>query len=393
MPLTPEQRQAVIQSLTANCVFWAKPGRAEVLNGFDDEHLLFEDEQRRAVEVANTAVRGFRDPAGNAYRINPETGQWEAKAAPIQNAKPAPKPAANAGKPFMKDEDEEEDDEEEEETKKENAKRIKGQKTATTNFKRPRTAEEWFEAAPADVQNTFKAARAWEDQERQKLVQRLAANAAEPERPARTDWLRSQPLDVLQNMASLLPAPTTAAPSTRNAAPPQVSDEDDMLGLPVLNFEDPKADIYGRCPKQASVGMVGVSLQESAGADDYADLPPAVRNKLAQADTLITRERDGLIEQLTANLDDDARERLERRLGGKSLDELRDMLLLKPKQESAPPRYFGGSVAPAANRGFSGLSGGDFAGADDDVLPLPTMNFADQADDDKPAHGRKRKQA
>lgn len=391
MPLTPEQRQAVIGSLTANCACWNKPGDAEVLNGFADDKLLALDEQRRAVEVANTAVRGFRDPAGNAYRINPETGQWEAKAAPTQNAKAAPKPAANAGKPFMKDEDEEEDDEEEEETKKENAKRIKGKATTNAGFKRPRTAEEWFDAAPADVQNTFKAARAWEDQERQKLVQRLAVNATEPERPARTDWLRTQPLDVLQNMASLLPAPAPSAPSTRNALPQQTADEDDILGLPVLNFEDPKADIYGRTAKQANNGggMVGISLQENA--DDYADLPPAVRNKLAQADTLITRERTGLIEQLTANLDDEARERLERRLSGKSLDELRDMLLLKPKQEAAPPRYFGGAV-PTANRGF-GFSGGDLAGADDDVLPLPTMNFDRDDEDDRPAQGRKRRQA
>ena len=82
MALNRKERQEIIEDLTTNDDGWKEDGDDEVLNELSDEKLTVlhkvSTNSRRAIDVANVAVKGFRnDDDGTAYRINPENGQWE----------------------------------------------------------------------------------------------------------------------------------------------------------------------------------------------------------------------------------------------------------------------------------------------------------------------------
>lgn len=401
MPLTAEQRQEIVTDLTTNCDGWKSDGDAETLNALPDDKLVALGRQNT---IAKMAMKGFRDPTGNSFRLNVTTGQWEGKKQAPAPASKKKAPVANAPKygPGADEDEEDEEDMDEDEMEKENKKRMFGKKKSGTQnaFRKPRTPQEWYDAAPAEVQATVNAAKQWEESERNKLATRLAANVAEEERPQRLDWLRTQPLEVLQNMTSMLPAPARdtrhGSAGTRIASPTLtgvVEEDDEVLGLPTINWSDPDADLYGRSKaSQAESRSQRVAAEYEDEEETLAALPASVRNRLAEADRLVAREREGLIEQLTANMDEEEAEAFARKWTNRPLADLRDIAKIAPKRGGQQGNvYFGGGGgSPLGNaRAGGGLfspSGGD----DTEVLPLPTTNW--EAEDDG-AKSQRKKQA
>lgn len=401
MPLTAEQRQGIIQDLVTNCDCWKGQDDASTLNTFSDNQLIALGRQNT---IAKMATKGFKDPIGNAFRVNPDTGQWEGKRSePTPTPTPAKKtgkgaaPTSNAkgkGAPDEEDEEyEEEDEEDEEEVARENKRRMagKGKKpTGNTTRRRPMTDEEWYEAAPDHLRNSFRFAQQMEAGERDRLIAKLSLNYAEEERPQRTEWLKGQGTEVLQNMAAMKvepPAKKRSAPAANNA----VSEEDsETLPLPTINFGDEEEQ---RPARNTS------SSYESPTSDNDEDviaaLPVSVRNEVMEARRTNQRELDALIEQLTANstADDETLERLTRRWSKMRPDELRDLLALSPARRgsSGVANVYFGAGAPLGNTGRGFALSGSGGGMEDEVLPLPKLNFNQPEEDEE--HSKKRKVA
>lgn len=381
--MAPEQRRQAIDYLVTNCDCWKAPGDREVLNGLPDPKLqqLREaaERQAKAVAVANSAVRGFSDGRGNAYRLNPESGQWEhrtvAGAAPEP---PAPRPSEDPPplppvenmpygkkKPMMAD-DEEEDEEVAEEME-------KRKKKMMAKNSRPRTLEDWLRQAPLEVQNTFRYAQQIEAREKEKLIGQLLVNVAESERSAHRERLQRRSLEDLQNDLALVPkAPVESTAPTgnrsRRVARTEAADPD-LLMLPTMNWQE-----LGK-----GGGQTAVPLPEPVGVDNTSDeltedeileqLPPALRSRVLNATVIENQEKQKLIAELTENLDEEVERKLNARLQRKSLDELRDLQALAPRREAGRTNYFGSAAAPTGN----------YAVDPSDILPLPTMNWAEIA--------------
>jgi hypothetical protein len=96
--------------------------------------------------------------------------------------------------------------------------------------------------------------------------------------------------------------------------------------------------------------------------------PVSVKTSVRLSEEIINREKTALIGQLTANIEGEDKAQLQERLQAKPLDELRDLMVLAPKQEEPRAPSYAGAAAPAMNRTAS-----DFD--PDDVLPLPVMNL------------------
>ncbi len=108
----------------------------------------------------------------------------------------------------------------------------------------------------------------------------------------------------------------------------------------------------------------------------FASAPQEIQSAVRNAMEIERRERLGLVERLTVNLQGEAKASLSKRLTAKPLDELRDLALLIPStiqnsQGYAPlPSWLGAAGgAPTVNTDLEGS---------DDILPLPTMNFSNE---------------
>lgn len=371
MPLTADQRKAIISHLTANCDCWKQPGDAQVLASFSDEKLQalkeHADKEAQAITVANAAVAGFSHE-GKAYRVNPETGKWETKPVEI-TPPPQPPPAANAGKKADPDDDDDDPDDEEMERyrSRTNKRRMSGNR-ARDDYDpppKPKSFEEWMKLAPAEWQATLNAAKAVEDREKSKIVNELLnnSNCTEAERPAFRDYLQAKQLDDLTKMLALYPkAPSNPEPAYLSRVGNVSRPEDDMLGLP--NWEQVDGS------KSSAAATANVHQEQGMGDDEreaiLRQLPPGLRSEVQNARVLVDRERRKIIDELTANLDGEAERNLRYRLSNKSLEELRDLLALAPHKETARPTYFGSS-APLANTRPND--------ANEDVLPLPSWDW------------------
>lgn len=422
MPLTRDQRKQHVTFLTSNCECWKHEGDAEILNSLPDEKLqaLKDDADRvlQAVAVANAAVRGTVDN-GFAYRVNPVTGTWERKSTTNDSKNPLyddkPKEKKNPFDNMDMEEDEEEMSDEEYGKMMKN--RMRGKKTRnrkdqeggppdksdsdTKNnqslIRKPRTADEWYNAAPESVQNEFRFAQQITKKRTDELVRDILTNSgiAESERAAHREWLAKKPLDELANMLALIPKPPTdqshesqgngrAVALNRFSQRRRKEEEDtDTLELPTMNWgtEEQTANGNGKSKNESRNGSQTHGSESSE--QDYTDdevlnaLPPNVRSTVLNARAIEERERRKLIEEITANVtDEDAEQRLLGRLRNKSLDELKDYLALAQtaKKESPKPNYFG----QGASSLFSGLRANADSG--DDGLPLPTMNWSEKGD-------------
>lgn len=393
MALTRNERQAIVEYLTSNCDCWSAEGDVDVLNGFDDDKLvqLQESSQRQiaAEAVANAAATGFEDVNGIAYRLNPETGQWETRS-PAQNKMMSAKKMAKKMAKEMKEDDEEEEDDDEEEY---------AMRRKTNNERRAQTIEELLRhASPAlrdQVDNRLRTSQALEDREKDKIIGKLLANVADVERPARREWLQNRPLDELEQMLAFVPKSLDAeevANSSRNTPGPwpgsnltglSPMDDDDVLPLP--------GDPWKPVTNDSTVESSKPTIPNNASIQDYLrSAPPEVQSVLRNAMAIDGQKRSELIARLTENvMDDEESERLAKALRGKPVHELE--ILVNALAPSSGTRGGGragvrpsGVYAPSPPLLNSRGSSGD----DDDVLPPPSWDWSTRPNTDTPSRRR-----
>ena len=387
--MTEQERRSLIDWLIINCDSWKSSGDREILVRMTDGKLedLREAAERNshAIAIANKAVQGFshkRDDkdGGMVFRYNTERDDWEYA---VNEEEESPKKKKRKPSDYM----EEEEEEEEEVT---NRLLIEEVPVPRSHGDRPRTAEEWFRNAPAEVQNTFRFAREVEQREKDRIVNEILtnSNASEQERPIHRERLMRRSVEDLQNDLALLPkAPKQedlhraagGQPANngraRNGAPlgmdgNELGDED-MLITPTINWRSVDGK-NGETEEPATVrrGVGGGSYVPTANSEEWLkEAPPEIRSVVRNAMVVEGREREKLIEELTANFQgsEDQERRLVARLKAKPLDELRDLATLAPRKETPKPNYFG-STAPLSN-----------ARPDDaqiDILPPPRMDYS-----------------
>jgi hypothetical protein len=119
---------------------------------------------------------------------------------------------------------------------------------------KPQTADEWFAAAPPEIQSAVRNAVEIERRERTALVDRLVANAAGDAQARLRQRLSARPLDELRDMLAMLPAPAEApfggpqqpalyfGAAGGPVANAVKDDADNLLPAFALNFEDQAAE-------------------------------------------------------------------------------------------------------------------------------------------------------
>ena len=367
MALSKQDRAGIIEDLTTNCECWNKEGDDDILNALSDDKLVSlktqADHFEKAETVANAAVKGFKD-GDKQYRLNPDNGNWEAKK------------VENRGKvPMPDEEDEEEEAEQEEYVDTKNKKRMS---TYSKNERpRYRTADDWFRNAPPEVQKLHELAQNIEAREKDKIIANLLGHKPEGERAAYREWLVTNSLEALQNMQGIFPkaAPEEleAKPRRSRIAANRNTVDDDYLDLPSIDWST-----EGKDTKAAKVQQVSNSDEELMTEDDeLQQLSPQMRAKVLNATAIQMREKKKLIDEIisNANLDDEQEERMLRRLERKDTDELNDLLVLSRSQRpgmTRQPTYLGAAGGIATNLGRSDSD-------DDDVLPLPVIDWSAEA--------------
>lgn len=390
--LTDVERQAVINEITANSP--AFKGAEDALSELEDDKLTALRDQgkdtAKALTVANAAVRGFSD-GSNDYRLNPETGNWERRPAAEREAlKDASSMAANKKKkpPFIKEaieEDEDEDDEEETEDEeasyvaRKNAKRIRGKPAFNEQRRKPADTESWFNSAPPEVQEVKREAEEIVQREKDGIISQLLANVSPAEQRTQRERFQSYKIGDLRNFLSIMPKPETdSSPyqplSNRSRSAQRTERDEDLLIPQAITFgKDDEAQVANR-KEQA---LQPLANEDSFDEEEYLkNAPAAFRNRWQAANALVEQQRHTLINDIVSNIrDEEAADRLFQRLQNKSLEELKDLAYLRKGDRDEQPRqvnYFGSAGGPTT------LNKGD---PNEDVLPIPTMNW----EDDKPA--------
>ena len=124
----------------------------------------------------------------------------------------------------------------------------KKEKMATNN-RLPQTAEEWFAAAPVEIQGAVRNAMEIERREKAELIEQLTANSSGENLKRITERLMESPLGELRDLVSLLPnkKPSVNPPSYFGASVPQTAnqmseeDKNDFLPLPTINWKEKQA--------------------------------------------------------------------------------------------------------------------------------------------------------
>ena len=388
MGLSTNRRQEIIDDLTTNCECWSHQGDDEVLGNFTDEKLIqlkkVADREQQAIAVANAAINGFTDNNGNAYRVNPETGNWEHRR--VENAKKKVTVQED-------DEDEEDDEEEEEIPSKKRMKKMMGNSRGemeeeTPPVKKPRTREQLINSLPADMRESLKIAEEVTQREKDRVIGQILANSgvSDVDKRAHNEWLQSKSVDELRNTLSLMPKPPATEPGESKQTKQTTNrkrfnsgnspETEDMLVAPVINWEPVEEKNGNGYAHNATI------QNDSTNGSDYESdepsydelmgkLPPSYRTIVQNAVAVDARERRRLIDELTVNVEDDeAEKRLRTRLERKSVEELKDLVALTPKKEAPrPSNYFGSSVPLTSNTGSD---------AGDDLLLPPSMDWKEQ---------------
>ena len=390
-------RNQIIDFLVTNCDCWKQSGDREVLNGFSDEKLktlkAAADREAKAIAVANAAANGIEHD-GRAYRVNPETGEWEGKV--TSNSPPAPA----YGQPPYREEEEEYEDEED----RMNRGRMRGEPSVANRRRgggadRPKTREQIINSLPREMQEQLRVAAQIEEREKEKIIGQILANSAvanDSDRAAHYERLIGRSIEELHATLSLIPKAPTQEESERAVANgsshtrgrSRRGADGDMLVPQVIDWN---RDTNSDDAATANSGSATGEWSDSDGDDDppyeevMARLPGKYKAMLQNAAEVDARERRRLIDELTANLDEQQERRMRRRLQNRPVDELRDMVSLLPKSEPKHRNYFGQSAAVANSGGGAATS----SAADADLLPLPTMNFADDGGDNDDRRGRR----
>lgn len=372
MALSANDRATIIDFLTANCECWKHQGDRELLATFNDEKLTHlkqaAEREQQVITVANAAVTGFQDGNGVAYRLNPETGKWEsAKLGKRHGADAEDRGQPPAGGDVQN---------------------TGSSGSPPSSPKKPMTFEEIIRNSPPEIQSRFQSLLQQEQIEKARLVDHLLSNSAiDPaERPVHQERLYQKPLEELQYLVSLLPKITANQnPDQRQSARQrraQKERDSDILVAPTINWQEVKEQTVEqeesdtRRP-QAPLITIENELDDEQSYEEWVrNAPPRLRAELQSATVIVEREKRRLIEELTANItDEEVERRIVSRLASKTLDELRDLVALSPKQNQRAS-YFGAATPPLGNTRNSQQSSFD---ANEDVLPLPTINWREQA--------------
>jgi hypothetical protein len=332
--LTKEDREVLVNGLISTCSCWEESDR-EILNSFTDDKLAQLAKQIVETAKAQAALAAAQEGT-ETHVYNEKSKRWELKEKDPIGTEP-PRPAA-----------------------------------------KPKTVDEWLSIAPEEVQNTFRYAHEIEQRQKDEIIDKLTANIAGTDKRIHQERLRKRSLDDLRNDLALLPKIQQPDPQVANAGDEDwVSDlmsragrkletveDDGPLMLPTMNFQDVNEPI-------GTVGQTVKRAKYPTDTDWLKAAPPGVRAMVENAVAIENRERNQIIDQLTANVEDtEARLRLKDRLGEKSLEELRDLQALTRQEGGSSKRAanYVGAAAPASNQSFSNDD-------KDDILPLPTMNF------------------
>lgn len=358
--MSAETRKAVIDDLVANCDCWKNEGDDAILNAMSDERLIAAkkkaEEDERMITVANKAANGF-EVDGKKFRVNPDTGKWEA-----QGAKK--KPVANV------DPNEEEEGDEGEAPPAAPPKR--------TENRTPRSDEEAIRNLPAHLRDQLEQANQINNREKQKIVEQILANSdlTNDQKYSHGDLLMKKSLTEIEGIYALMPkkrdpVANTPAPKVEQTQNYGDEEDDDTLAVPTSEWnsledeEEPK-------PKPRKV----VSNRQQTSEVDLNALDPQTRREVLEYRRMVANEKQNLIATLTANAkcQDDEEERiLTNRLNGYDIQILRDMAKMAPKKEDR--NYFGSQGAPATISLNRAGSRNSLAPDDDDVLLPPDNSF------------------
>lgn len=182
MALNATEKKSAVDYLVTNCECWKEADR-ETLNGFTDEKITQLVDHAKKEKNRAEVVNAVRDGFGTIFNSTEEVAENEM---PAFIKKAIAKKKAKAKKGGKKD-DEEDDDEEDD-------KPAKNQ-----------SFQEWYDAAPSEVQNTFKYARDIENRERKELIDRITANVDEADKSRVTNRLKDKSIDELRDLAILAP--------------------------------------------------------------------------------------------------------------------------------------------------------------------------------------------
>lgn len=353
MPLSAQQRKAIVDELVANCDCWKGPRDSDLLMAFPDEKLTTLkdnfDKVQQAITVANAAISGY--VAGDsAYRVNPTTGRWETALVNKTEEKPK-EPAQN-------------------ETTKEEEQELRNNRNGI-NVSKLKTEDDWMRIMPADLVNKMRAADQILQVQKNDIISKILANVSdENARREQTERLHKLGMDDLSGILALIPqaSPEDQIANRVNKGRVRRQEPDDMLTIPTLNWKDTEGrGTTQEVKRQTVVNEADDHLSE----EDYlSSLPPSMRSELQNARAIVAREKRTLINELVANVtDEDAERRLVSRLQHKTLEELRDLVALSPRKETPKPNYFGQSTPGMHNRINNDTN--------EDLLPPPSMNWKD----------------
>lgn len=413
MALTPQQRDQVIGELVTNCECWRND--RDLLSTFADDKLVqLHQHAAREIQmrsVANAAVRGFADSNGVEYRINPDTGKWEQRPQPVkqgqQGNEPNPQPTQNQqnGQQPVHHQQGQNQPQPGQPAVQHNhfqpapmqpAQQPVQQPPAQQKPSRAVTVDDYMvdvvRGAPDGIRvglenmmSEWREARSIIDREKDKIISEILVNVAEHDRAGQRERLQRRSLDDLRGDLALLPRVKKTEDGRGGMSDLRQiindSQDCDVLSMPEIQWHEvANADDTGKQGQQNGQGQSVSDIQPRAYElvsgmvnDDemLRRLPAAWRDRMQNALAVEARERQTLIKEITAGItDEDGERRLVARLQNKSLDELRDLAALAPKKDQRKPDNYFGSSTPVSlgNRSTS---------ADDDVLPLPKMNWSD----------------
>jgi hypothetical protein len=316
MPLSTQERQAIIGDLTSNCDCWKTAGGRQALEGMPDDVLAAvkadNDSAAETTQIANAAVEGFTDPnSGMTYRLDPEVQRWARK--PVGNAPKKAGASAGTG------EDDDEEDEDTRRTGKENDRRMKGDGPSASHApkrNRAQTPDEILNALPPEVQQEVQTAHQIVNREKERVVSQILQNSglAENQWPSWRPALMQKGLEDLQAQLALQPKAPTVDPSVnahrggkaaaRRRQP--ASEDDDALLLPTMNYNTPDGL---QPPSEKKNGQSAGSQEDFVDNydeetdDEFENLSPRARARLARLQAVENREKAEIIDRLVANLD------------------------------------------------------------------------------------------
>lgn len=404
MKLNAQQREAIVNELVTNCDCWKHQGDSEVLNGFSDEKLitLFKalEKSQQAEAVVNAAVKGFADATGIAYRLNPDSVKWEKSDAPTNNASNnVNKQTANSQNTKMSSEDLKKSLKDIGSTQKVQTVytseqttpattptinhggniqlngHVKDDQIVTVNLRKVKTLDDLIKiAAPAHLKSEFENTLNQYNQliikEKDSIINKLLVNVSDHnDRQVQREYLLKRTVEELQldlaRMPKQIPSEEISQVMPKRSSRKVVNQDADMLIAPTINWSEVGDKTVNRQPLSEQVEMVDNASYED---DDkiIQGLPHHLRVQYQDAVSLLFRERNKIISELTANLDEESENKLRTRLSNKSIEELKDYYTaFASKKETPKPNYFAAGTT-TVNR---------IENLQDDILIPPTMNW------------------